>query len=504
MRSVVSGVFWAVVLAVAFVPVEVRAVEPHEWDSYLYDFSDQDYFDDAVCNDDGLPVVAGYTQTDAGYDVLCAALDYSGDLVWEHTYGGDYNDKAHGIVRIPDGYIIVGETNSFGRGTPGYSNIFILKIDDEGNLVWQYPAADDDTAGGEYDDGLYAVVYDSVSGLCVAVGYWWVDYSTWMEEPCMIVFDPSGDEIDIRNFRVFNLGPQTDRAYDVTLLGTDFSAVGICGETKPAGSSTSDAFFMVVSESDPAAPVDLHTFGEPGTNDKFYAVTCDPFSGYIYACGETYSYGVSMSGMYVVALDLMDYSERWHAVVDGPNVESARDIITLSAGEEVYVLGRTNSFGAGYDDFYLVALDATDGGRIDDSPFPETFGGTGNDWASAICALPSADDLNLYLVGSTSSADLGVSGWDGIMVHLWEGAIKEVPRREALVRVSPNPFNSACRITADGVASGTALVTDLSGRVVARVPIENGAGVWEPAPGAPSGIYQVRIGNTVVPVSFVK
>ena len=40
-----------------------------------------------------------------------------GNLIWANVYGGKKNDKARGIAKLKDGgFVVVGESESFGEG----------------------------------------------------------------------------------------------------------------------------------------------------------------------------------------------------------------------------------------------------------------------------------------------------------------------------------------------------------------------------------------------------
>ncbi|MCX7914472.1 MAG: PQQ-binding-like beta-propeller repeat protein [Thermodesulfovibrionales bacterium] len=83
---------------------------------------------------DGNYIVAGtiYTSEGRGNDVCLLKLDNSGNLIWEKTYGGNDDDLGLALQLLPDGgYIIVGQTLSFGKGE---SDVYVLKVDAEGNL----------------------------------------------------------------------------------------------------------------------------------------------------------------------------------------------------------------------------------------------------------------------------------------------------------------------------------------------------------------------------------
>lgn len=84
---------------------------------------------------DGGYIVVGtlYTTEGNGNDVYLLKLDNSGNLLWEKTYGGNDDDLGLAFQLLPDGgYIIVGQTLSFGKGE---SDVYVLRVDSEGNLL---------------------------------------------------------------------------------------------------------------------------------------------------------------------------------------------------------------------------------------------------------------------------------------------------------------------------------------------------------------------------------
>lgn len=85
---------------------------------------------------DGGYIVAGYANSfgAGGGDAWVLKLDANGAVVWQKAYGGLNSDWAVSIQQTNDGgYIVAGGTNSFGAGQ---SDIWILKLDTAGNVVW--------------------------------------------------------------------------------------------------------------------------------------------------------------------------------------------------------------------------------------------------------------------------------------------------------------------------------------------------------------------------------
>jgi len=113
---------------------------------------------------DGGYIVAGWTNSfGAGdWDVYIIKLNGNGNKVWEKTYGGSNNDEAFSIQQTNDGgYIVAGWTNSFGAG--GWiADVYIIKLDGNGNKVWEK------TYGGSDYDGAYSIEQTKDGGYIVA------------------------------------------------------------------------------------------------------------------------------------------------------------------------------------------------------------------------------------------------------------------------------------------------------------------------------------------------
>jgi hypothetical protein len=87
-------------------------------------------------------------------------LDANGNVQWQKTYGGTYDDYANSIQQTSDGgYIVAGRTYSFGAG---YADVWVLKLDASGNVQWQK------TYGGTYDDYANSIQQTSDGGYIVA------------------------------------------------------------------------------------------------------------------------------------------------------------------------------------------------------------------------------------------------------------------------------------------------------------------------------------------------
>lgn len=122
---------------------------------------------------DGGYIVAGYTDGSGGgnYDTACnhhnpgsgfqdvwiVKLDSARNIEWQQCYGGYYDDVAFNVIALNDGYIVLAYTMSNDGDVSGYhsipgpnsdygGDIWVFKIDFQGNLIWQK------CLGGTYND----------------------------------------------------------------------------------------------------------------------------------------------------------------------------------------------------------------------------------------------------------------------------------------------------------------------------------------------------------------
>jgi len=87
--------------------------------------------------DDGGYVIAGFCINGAFTDVYLIRTDSFGDTLWTKTFGGPDLDMGISVQRTGDGgFVIVGETYSFGAGL---SDFYLIKTDADGNVAVSEP-----------------------------------------------------------------------------------------------------------------------------------------------------------------------------------------------------------------------------------------------------------------------------------------------------------------------------------------------------------------------------
>lgn len=119
-----------------------------QWRGY-YGGTNNDRSHAVVRSDDGGYVMSGFTESSdfdvnnsrGSYDFWVVKIDNTGNLVWEHSFGGTGIERAQDITKTNDGgFVVAGNTFSNDVDVAknnGESDIWLIKIDASGTLVWE-------------------------------------------------------------------------------------------------------------------------------------------------------------------------------------------------------------------------------------------------------------------------------------------------------------------------------------------------------------------------------
>jgi len=206
------------------------------------------------------------------YDAWIVGLNTTGGLLWQTCLGGSGDDGANSIINTKDGgYLIGGYTSSADgnvSGNHGFYDAWIVKLDVQGDLIWQK------CLGGTGDDGAESVTQDSDGGYLIA-GYTSSDdgdvsgnhgnYDAWI-----VKLDAQGDLI----WQKCLGGTGDDDAW--SLIQTDSEKYMVAGYTNSNDGDVSgnhgnyDAWVVDLTRPDSEKPtpmVDMETLlSQPGPN----------------------------------------------------------------------------------------------------------------------------------------------------------------------------------------------------------------------------------------------
>jgi hypothetical protein len=129
--------------------IKLNSLGEIQWDK-TYGGSKDDNARSITCSQDGGFVVTGFTYSDlndgdvSGFKGVCDTwvikINSTGDLEWQKCLGGTNADGSWDVVTCDDGYVITGFTysnDSDVTGNHGAEDIWLVKLDLLGNLVWQ-------------------------------------------------------------------------------------------------------------------------------------------------------------------------------------------------------------------------------------------------------------------------------------------------------------------------------------------------------------------------------
>jgi protein involved in ribonucleotide reduction len=177
------------------------------------------------------------------------------------------------------------------------------------------------------------------------------------------------------------------------LVHTNDGGYALAGVTNSSGAGNYD-FWLVKTDSSGNMQWN-RPYGGTG-NDVASALVQTTDGGYALA-GTTDSFGAGSDDFLLVKTDASG-NMQWNKTYGGTGNDVASALVQTSDGG--YALaGSTNSFGVGSDDFLLVKTDSS--GNMQ---WNRPYGGTGNDVASA---LVQTSDGGYALAGSTNSSGAG-------------------------------------------------------------------------------------------------
>jgi hypothetical protein len=306
---------------------------------------------------DGGYAISGFTSSfGAGfYDMYILKIDSSGTLQWSKTVGGGGDDEAESIIQTSDdGYAVAGYTKSFGEGN---EDMYVVKLDAAGTLQWSR------TVGGGGIDFANSIIQTSDGGYAVA-GYTSYSFGVGNYDIYIVKLNSSGT---LQWSRVVG-GAGDDLAFSI--IQTTDGGYAVVGQTFSFGAGQSD---MYVVKLDAGGIIQWsRTVGGGGT-DWGLSIIQTTDGGYAVA-GETYSFGAGFFDMYIAKFTV-NGTLQWLRIVGGTASDGAESIIQTIEGGYAAV-GYSGSFGAGFNDMYIVKLDV--GGAVQ---WSRTVGGTGYDGA---------------------------------------------------------------------------------------------------------------------------
>ncbi len=173
---------------------------------------------------DGNYLLAGYTDSfgDPGQGGYLVKIDGSGDVIWNRTAGGTFDDYVYDITKTEDGgYAYVGSTTSYGAGEESF---WLVKTNSTGHEQWHY------ASDGDYDEVAYSVTTNKKGNYMMA-GYT-SSYGHGGKDVWVVEVDKKGEAVSKETFgsdrdeEAFSIAMSSGGRYAVAGYTNSFGAGG--------------------------------------------------------------------------------------------------------------------------------------------------------------------------------------------------------------------------------------------------------------------------------------
>ncbi|HBK87232.1 MAG TPA: hypothetical protein PKM91_09740, partial [Cyclobacteriaceae bacterium] len=295
-------------------------------------------------------------------DIWVVRLNPGGEIQWQKTLGGSGDDFANAAIGLSDGsFVIAGYVISNDgdvSGNHGAEDVWVIKIDGSGKLLWQK------TFGGSFRD----------------VGN---DIAMTLDGGFVVAGQTGSSDGDVGGSR---------NSLDYWVIRMDANGNKVW--SKAMGSTTEDAATAITTASDGTITI----AGYASSND-----------------GDVTGGTLTLDNFWIVKVDGVG-TMIWQKTFGGSGLDRPTDIITAPDGSYL-VLGQTTSNDGnvkgnhGQLDAWLIDIVGSTGTLI----WQQTFGGTAND---VFYNFSITSDNGLAMAGTTLSNDGDVTGNHGDM-DMW-------------------------------------------------------------------------------------
>ena len=241
----------------------------------------------------------GGNVSSSGKDIFVLKLDTDGNFQWVYNVLSSGNDDANSITTDPSGNTYTTgyfyNTADFGGGdvtSNGYNDIFVVKLDSDGNFQWVY------TAGGTGVDELHAIAIDSSDNV-LTTGYLssTVNYgggvriSATTVTALVLKLDSFGSLVWVNAYggqgAQEGLGIAADSSDNIFTTGYFYNTVDF-GDGDVTSTGNEDIYILKLNSS--GSFQWIKTYGSTAASTSYYDVTNDitvDTDGSVYTVGAT-------------------------------------------------------------------------------------------------------------------------------------------------------------------------------------------------------------------------
>jgi hypothetical protein len=414
-------------------------------------------------------------------------------ITFQKTYGGIEAEDANAVVQTDDGgYIIAGSTRSYGAGN---YDLYIIRTDPSGDIIWTK------TFGGNRYDKSQDIIKTGIGEYLIAA----FKSTLTDDEIYLLKINESGDTLwtktigTVDNDHVTKIKKTSDGGFVLSGYIERYFEYKYClikfnsdGDSLWAKSYDFGWANSIEQTSDGGYVLIVYSYANLNPIQDFQLVKTDQFGdtlwtrfyggldvevayageqttdgGYIMA-GRTDSYGDGASDFYLVKTN-SNGDFLWDKTYGGDLNDRAFTAMETSDGGFI-IGGYTASFNVGYFDFYMVRTNSTG-----DTLWTRTYGG---DWQEEIYDIEETSDGGFAAVGYTYSFGAGSNPNIYFIKTDGNGLISHVEDQNngneihfELYQNYPNPFNPSTTISWQSPISSwqTIKLFDVLGREIETI-----------------------------------
>ncbi len=437
--------------------------------------------------DKGFVIVGSTVRLNEEYsDASLIKLDAYGQIEWNQWYGEEeWSESLYEVIPSEDGgYLAVGSHSySEQRGEP---NIYAIKTDASGNLIWQKSYGI-----SEYKPDAPADIIPSGDGGYLIAGY---SQSQQNKEAYLIKIDADGNIIWEKTYggsggnEIKKIRQTTDGGY--VFVGSTSSFY--------TGSEGDFDFYLVKTDAEGNLIWEKHYGGTDWDRANSFVITND--GGYLMV-GYTASpeFGAVARDIYLVKVDA-DGNKQWQNIYGWEHKDSASDVVVTRDGGYLIVGSSERLYDSNFDtwrsDLYVIKTDGS-GNEL----WSKLFGSDHDESASCVRQVSDggyiisgrtrsySKDSEIYLLKLDKSGGFSfVFDYSDIL-----------PTEFHLFQNYPNPFNNitsiSYQLSEDSFVELN--VYNISGQIIRRLIQKfQQAGLYQikfEADALPSGLYFYQI-----------
>ncbi|MFX1500449.1 MAG: hypothetical protein ACFFDH_05725 [Promethearchaeota archaeon] len=356
----------------------ISASNEYEWNK-TWGGSDGEIGDEIRLDGSGNILITGETQSyGAGnYDVFLLKYDSDGNLLWNITWGGSESEYGNGIeIDSLENILTIGSTMSYGAG---YNDVFLLKYNSSGNLLWNK------TWGGSGLDEGNGIVIDGSGNILITGAT--QSYGAGATDTLLLKYDSDGNLLWYKTWGGFGY----ECGFGIAVDGS--GNILITGSTSSYGAGEDNTFIL---KYDSDGNLLWYKIWGGNDNDCGDGITLDS-SGNAFITGGSRSYGAENYNVFLLKYD-SNGNKLWNTTWGGSKYDYGYGIILNGSGN-VLITGSTSSYGAGANDVLILKYDS-DGNQL----WYKTWGGNDTDCGYGITL---DDSGNIFISGYTESIGVG-------------------------------------------------------------------------------------------------